>query len=73
MLEALLAGHIVAENLPPYLLLGRNTLTTLAGSAVSLAFTGTASGYWEIEGAPIMWDVRLANGVIYAIDGVIVP
>jgi uncharacterized surface protein with fasciclin (FAS1) repeats len=66
----LLSGHIIAQNLPPYALPGNDRLTTLAGSSVSFAFSDTASGYWEIEGAPILWDVRLANGVIYGIEGV---
>jgi len=50
-----------------------DTLTTLAGAVVSLNFGATDSGYWEIEGAPILWDLRLADGVIYAIDGVVGP
>jgi uncharacterized surface protein with fasciclin (FAS1) repeats len=72
-LSSLLANHVVAENLPPYLLPNYPALTTLAGSDMTLDFGETASGYWEIEGAPILWDVRLANGVIYAIGGVILP
>jgi uncharacterized surface protein with fasciclin (FAS1) repeats len=67
----LFATHITAQNLPPYALPQLDTLTMLAGNAVSLNFGATDSGYWEIEGAPILWDVRLANGVIYGIDGVI--
>lgn len=67
----LLSRHVIAQNLPPYHLPKHDNLTTLAGSAVSLNFGSTASGYWEIEGAPVLWDIRLANGVIYAIDGVI--
>lgn len=72
-LRELLSIHIVAQNLPPYVLPGHETLATLAGSTVSLNFGATASGFWEIEGTPILWDVRLANGVIYGIDGVINP
>lgn len=71
--RALLANHVIAESLPPYVLPNHPSLTTLAGSTVTLGFAETASGYWEISGAPILWDVRLANGVIYAIDGIILP
>lgn len=72
-LSDLLSRHIIAQNLPPYLLPGNKRLTTVAGTTVSLNFGSTTNGYWEIEGAPILWDVRLANGVIYGIDGVINP
>ena len=72
-LQAVLENHIAPANLPPYELEGTETLTTLAGSAHLINFGETESGYWEIEGAPILWDVRLANGVIYLIDGVILP
>lgn len=65
------ATHIATENLPPYALPQNETLTMLSGNTVSLNFGVTDSGYWEIEGTPILWDVRLANGVIYGIDGVI--
>lgn len=70
-LGGLFATHITAQNLPPYLLPQYQALTTLAGNTVSLNFGATDSGYWEIEGVPILWDVRLVNGVIYGIDGVI--
>jgi hypothetical protein len=70
-LSNLLAGHATMQNLPPHLLPQHQTVTTLAGNTVSIDFGATASGYWEIEGAPILWDVRLANGVIYGIDGMI--
>ncbi len=69
----LFATHVTAQNLPPYTLPQNETLTTLAGNTVSLNFGTTDSGYWEIGGAPILWDVRLANGVIYGIEGVINP
>ncbi len=67
----LFAAHIAAQNLPPYALPQYEALTMLAGNTASLNFGTTDSGYWEIEGVPILWDVRLANGVIYGIDGVI--
>jgi uncharacterized surface protein with fasciclin (FAS1) repeats len=70
-LGSLFASHVAAQNLPPYLLPQYQTLTTLAENTVSINFGQTDSGYWEIEGAPILWDIRLANGVIYGIDGVI--
>lgn len=69
----LLATHVTMQNLPPYALPQYPTLTTLAGNTVSINFGSTDSGYWEIEGAPIFWDVRLANGVIYGIGGIINP
>lgn len=70
-LHDLLSRHIIVQTLPPYLLPNHESLMTRAGDNVLLNFGGTASGYWEIEGAPILWDVHLANGVIYAIDGII--
>jgi len=70
-LSELFAGHVSGQNLPPYLLTQHPVLATLAGNTVSLNFGTTDSGYWEIEGTPILWDVRLANGVIYGIDGLI--
>ncbi|MCB9455134.1 MAG: fasciclin domain-containing protein [Anaerolineaceae bacterium] len=72
-LHDLLFQHTVAQNLPPYVLPENELLTTITGSSLSLNFGSTDSGYWEIEGVPILWDVRLANGVIYGIDGVINP
>jgi hypothetical protein len=67
----LFATHITVQNLPPYALPQNETLTMLSGNTVSLSFGATDSSYWEIEGVAILWDVRLANGVIYGIDGVI--
>lgn len=72
-LGSLFASHITAQNLPPYRLPKYQSVTTLSGNTVSINFGQTDSGYWEIAGAPILWDVRLANGVIYGIDGVINP
>lgn len=72
-LYPMLSRHIIAQNLPPYILPDHETLTTLMDDPVLLNFGSTDSGYWEIEGAPILWDIRLANGVIYAIDGVVNP
>lgn len=72
-LSGLFATHVTTQNLPPYVLPQYETLMTLAGNTVSINFGATDSGYWEIEGVPILWDVRLANGVIYGIDGVILP
>lgn len=66
-----LAHHVVPQNLPPYVLPGHNTLETISGQSVTLRFSDTESGYWEINGAPILWDVRVANGVIYAIEGLV--
>jgi len=67
----LFATHVTAQNLPPYTLPQFEVLTMLAGNTVSLNFGATDSSYGEIEGVPILWDVRLANGVIYGIDGVL--
>jgi uncharacterized surface protein with fasciclin (FAS1) repeats len=67
----LFATHITAQSLPPYVLPQYESLTMLAGNTVSFNFGSTDSGYWEIEGIPILWDVRLADGVIYGIEGVI--
>lgn len=70
-LGSLFASHITAQNLPPYALPQNAALTMLNGNTLSLNFGVTDSSYWEIEGVAILWDVRLANGVIYGIDGVI--
>lgn len=72
LLATLLSQHIVSENLPPTVLPQNEILTSLAGEPLTLNFGQTDSGYWEIDGAPILWDIRLANGVIYAISGIIV-
>lgn len=69
-LGSLFATHINTENLPPYALPQNETLTMLDGNVISINFGPTDSGYWEIAEAPILWDVRLSNGVIYGIDGV---
>lgn len=69
--SALLSDHVVTGSLPPYLLPRNEALTTLSGAVIAPDFGSTLSGYWEIGGAPILWDIRLANGVIYGIDGVI--
>jgi uncharacterized surface protein with fasciclin (FAS1) repeats len=71
-LRDLLSNHVVPANLPPYDLVGNETLQTLNGNMLTLEFSGTESSFWEIEGAPIWWDVPLANGVVYSIDGVTV-
>jgi uncharacterized surface protein with fasciclin (FAS1) repeats len=65
--------YLVPQNLPPYMLTAHDTLETLSGEAASLDFGDTESGYWEFNGAPILWDVRVANGVIYAIEGLMLP
>jgi uncharacterized surface protein with fasciclin (FAS1) repeats len=70
-LRDLLLGHVTAGGLTPVALPDHGTLTMLNGATARIDFDQTASGYWEIGGAPILWDVRLPNGVIYAIDGVI--
>lgn len=72
-LRDLLLGHVTAGGLTPIALPEYDTLTMLNGVTARINFGQTPSGYWEIEGAPILWDVRLPNGVIYAIDGVIAP
>jgi uncharacterized surface protein with fasciclin (FAS1) repeats len=70
-LRDLLSGHIVTQSLPPTVLPDHAALTMLDGGTAQINFGQTASGYWEIEGAGIRYDLRLADGVIYAIDGVI--
>lgn len=70
-LRAMLSSHIIPQQVPPYALPGHEALITLGGGLVAFDFGATASGYWEVGGVPVLWDVRLANGVIYAIDGVI--
>ncbi|MBK9121893.1 MAG: fasciclin domain-containing protein [Chloroflexi bacterium] len=70
-LIALLSDHVVIGSLSPYLLPRNATVTTLSGAVIAPDFGSTPSGYWEIDGAPILWDIRLPNGVIYGIDGVI--
>lgn len=70
-IELQVANHIIPQNLPPYILPNSDELTSLTGHPLRLDFSNTASGYWEIEGVPILWNISLANGVIYAIDGVI--
>lgn len=70
-LETWVANHITLADLPPYDLVGTESLTMLSGNTVSLQFADTESGWWEIEGAPIWSDVRFADGVVYVIDGVI--
>jgi uncharacterized surface protein with fasciclin (FAS1) repeats len=72
-ISAILLHHIVEENLPPYLLPNDDQLTALDGGSLSLQFSETETGLWEIEGAPIYSDIRLANGVIYTIGGVLLP
>jgi hypothetical protein len=67
----LLAGHATGQSQPPTLLPNQATLPMLDGRTAQLAFSDTSSGYWEIDGAAILWEVHLANGVIYAIDGVL--
>lgn len=69
--EVWVANHITLANLAPYQLRANGSLTMLSGNTVSLVFQDTESGYWEIEGAPIWWDIRLTDGVIYIIDGLL--
>jgi len=72
-LEEWVANHITLADLPPYELLGFESLPMLSSNTVSLQFEGTEGGWWEIEGAPIWWDIRFVDGMVYIIDGVIVP
>lgn len=72
-LRVLLANHVIEGNLPPYDLTDHDRLTTRADTEVALAFAETESNLWEIQGVPIWWDIHLSNGVIYAVDGVIIP
>lgn len=66
-----LAHYAIPQHLPPYTLSGHNTLATISGQRLTLDFGDTESGYWEINGAPILWDVRVANGIIYALEGLV--
>lgn len=70
-LAEMLSNHITEGSLPPYALIGTETLTMTGSLEATLVYGETESGYWEIEGAPILWDVQVANGIIYYIDGVI--
>lgn len=72
-LEALVANHITLSDLPPYELVGRESLDMLSGNTAMLQFGETESGWWEIEGAPIWSNIRFADGIVYIIDGVIAP
>jgi len=52
----------------------KNQLTTLQGGNLTFNYGKTTSGLWEInDGTGIEYDVRLANGVLYAIDGILTP
>lgn len=73
VLRELLADHAVAQHLPPFVLPLNDRLTTLSGATATLRFMDTESGFWEIEGSPILWDVRLENGIIYGIYGLVSP
>lgn len=72
-LEQLIANHITLADIPPYELPNNQTLTMLNDTVTSLQFMDTNSGYWEIEDVPISSNIRLADGVIYIIDGIITP
>lgn len=64
--------HAVPAYLPPYVLYGQDTLTTLQGGSLSLTFPD--DDWWQINGSiSIYEDVRLGNGVVYFIGGVLLP
>jgi len=73
-LVKLLKYHIVPGRYAPNDLRHKNQLTTLQGGNLTFNYGKTTSGLWEInDGTGIEYDVRLANGVLYAIDGILTP
>lgn len=70
-LQGILMNHVASVHLPPYELVGTEQLTMLSGNNAALQFIETESSLWEIAGTPIVWEVRLANGVIYLVNGII--
>lgn len=65
-----LRGHIVAGYYPPMALWGTESLTALNGS--TLAFSFPEDDWWKINGEISIYDdVRLSNGVIYYIGGLL--
>lgn len=73
--SAVLNYHMVPGRYAPYELMKNNKLTTLHGGNLTFDFSGqNKSGLWEINGGAAIWfDVRLANGVLYVIDQVLLP
>jgi len=72
-LVAFITGHIALADIPPYDLIWRDSVTMFNGNVASVDTVETDSGFWEIEGVPIWFDVRFADGTVYVIDGVIAP
>lgn len=71
-LAAWVRQHIVAERILPGELPTHDTLPTLAGTDLVLAFP--QDNYWSVNGvANIVSDIRTANGIIYEIDAVLPP
>lgn len=71
-LADVLRYHVVAESIPPYELVGQESLTTLHGGTLTLAFPG--DDWWNInDDAPIYNHIYLGNGVLYEIGGVLLP
>jgi uncharacterized surface protein with fasciclin (FAS1) repeats len=63
--------HMVADYLPPYLLEGQTALTSLQGTVLTLDFP---SDDWpRVNGASIYPGIRVGNGYVYPIDGVLDP
>lgn len=63
--------HVVPAYLPPYLLEGQTSLKTLQGSTLTLDFS--SGDWWHVNGVPIYPAVRVGNGVVHPIFGVLDP
>lgn len=64
--------HVVPEYLSPNELVGEHTVTSLNGATLDVAYTPGES--FTVNGtANLVLQFRVGNGIIYLIDGVLVP
>jgi uncharacterized surface protein with fasciclin (FAS1) repeats len=70
-LARVLQYHIVPEYLPPYVLDGEQTWTTLSGATLTTVFTPGES--LTVNGLKVGLQHRVSNGIIYLLDEVMLP
>jgi uncharacterized surface protein with fasciclin (FAS1) repeats len=69
-LRSLLKHHIVIGNVPSSDLKRRREIRTAGGEELKI---GSVSGLWINEAQVLVTDIKASNGVLHAIDTVLIP